>query len=484
MAIWDKVETEASVLSADSNKCMGCGGNLVFDIKTNSLKCNSCGATWFPEAFEVRKLISRSERTKKTADSSDFYEVNDEIVCNACGSVVIAGKNTISTRCTFCGSPALVTRRVTDEYRPDYIIPFVFERDDAEKKFKEWLEDKKYLPRDFTKKMTMTGLTPMYVPFWLVDADCVIDFDANGTVEGPSNVLEFYNCKRKGMFKMHNVPFDGSVKIRDDLMEKIEPFDYTSVAPYSDGYLQGFYAEKYDLSANDMAERIANRFRDFMSDQNDAYAVNCNDNKVHYSKFVVEENRSEAKNLKCKYALLPVWFSRVEYKGLYYSVAINGQTGKIAGHMPVSDFRSAAEYRRKKFLYVARFFGTIFAATALVTGPFLFFPIYFTSNRLNPMAISLMWMSAVTLFAVALTAGNTSTFAEGSSLKLARLYEKHVTNKLKVTKEEIQEADTRPPAYVYMDSSEKVEMEGTDVMDAAAVRYFSQEERDNTRGML
>ena len=483
MAIWDKVETETTVLSADSNKCMGCGGNLVFDIKTNSLKCNSCGTTCYPEAFEVRRLLTRSVREMKDDDPS-YVEANEEIVCNACGAVVIAGRNTISTRCTFCGSPALVTRRVTDEYRPDYIIPFVIERDEAEKKFKEWLDSKKYLPRNFSKKMTMTGLTPMYVPFWLVDADCVVDFDANGTVECPNNILEFYNCKRKGMFKMHNVPFDGSTRIQDNLMESIEPFDYTSVAPYHDGYLQGFYAEKYDLSVNDMSERIACRFRDFMNDQNDIYAINSNNANIHYDKFVVEENRSQAKNLKCKYALLPVWFSRVEYKGLYYSVAVNGQTGKIAGHMPVSDLKAGMKYRRKKLKYEAGFLGTVFVLSALITGPFLAFPIYFGSHDLNAIGLVFLWLFCLMMFTGALAIWNNTNLSEKSSVVLSKLYEKHVTKKLREVDDEIKETNTRPPAYVYMNSSEKVEMEATDVIDAAVERYFPPEEQGPTIGML
>lgn len=63
---------------------------------------------------------------------------------------------------------------------------------------------------------------------------------------------------------------------------------------------------------------------------------------------------------------------------------------------------------------------------------------------------------------------------------LSKLYEKHVTKKLREVDDEIKETNTRPPAYVYMNSSEKVEMEATDVIDTAVERYFPPEEQGPT----
>lgn len=217
-----------------------------------------------------------------------------------------------------------------------------------------------------------------------------------------------------------------------------------------------------------------------MNDQNDIYAINSNNANVHYDKFVVEENRSQAKNLKCKYALLPVWFSRVEYKGLYYSVAVNGQTGKIAGHMPVSDLKAGMKYRRKKLKYEAGFWGTVFVLSALITGPFLPFQFYFGSHDLNAIELVFLWLFSLMMVTGALAILNNTNLSEKSSVVLSKLYEKHVTKKLREVDDEIKETNTRPPAYVYMNSSEKVEMEATDVIDTAVERYFPPEEQGPT----
>ena len=39
---------------------------------------------------------------------------------------------------------------------------------------------------------------------------------------------------------------------------------------------------------------------------------------------------------KTEYVLLPVWIINYEYKGEHYRFAMNGQTGKTVGVLPVS----------------------------------------------------------------------------------------------------------------------------------------------------
>lgn len=470
MAIWDEVVTEEQVLSADSDKCMNCGSSLVFDIKTNSLHCNNCGTDCYPEAFKIRRLIERPAGRKIDEDDSGFKVVNEEVVCNACGASIVAGKDTVSTVCTFCGSPALVTRRLSQEFRPDYIVPFVLEREEAKMKVSEWLEGKKNLPKDFVKKMNMTDFTPMYVPFWLVDADCVIDLVATGSVD-KANYIEFYNCKRKGMFKMHNVPFDGSSKIKDHLMERIEPFDLTSVAPYSDGYLQGYYAEKYDLNAIDMADRISLRFREFISEQNAMLAYNSTDKNVHYTRFTIEENRSEATNLECKYAFLPVWFARIFYDGIYYSVAINGQTGKISGDLPDADRNIGTAVKHRAFVLKPKmvYAGIAVLAIAAIIG------LYLASHFGGENGLSLYLMFFV--IAIGVIPAIFAAIKKLSKSTTQELYNQSIT--ASAEKPDDADANTRPPAYVYMNSKEKVEMEAVDKMEHAGLKFADPNAKKN-----
>ena len=61
-------------------------------------------------------------------------------------------------------------------------------------------------------------------------------------------------------------------------------------------------------------------------------------------------------NGKVRYALLPVWVVNTVYQGKNYMFAMNGQTGKFVGELPVSKGRYWA------------WAGSLFAGIGLVLG--------------------------------------------------------------------------------------------------------------------
>ena len=63
-------------------------------------------------------------------------------------------------------------------------------------------------------------------------------------------------------------------------------------------------------------------------------------------------------NLNAKYAMLPVWLLNVTYKGKEYLYAINGETGKIVGKLPIS-------VQKLLFAIGTSFFGGYIVATII-----------------------------------------------------------------------------------------------------------------------
>ena len=112
-------------------------------------------------------------------------------------------------------------------------------------------------------------------------------------------------------------------------MEIVEPFNYEDLKPFDMKYLAGFFADKYDLSADKLMERLTKRlslyvntiFKDSTTADNSVSKVN---DTTHYQEPTFH------------YALMPVWILNYKYLGKTYTFAMNGQTGKIAGDPPVS----------------------------------------------------------------------------------------------------------------------------------------------------
>lgn len=331
MAIWDRPEETIITQSADSRKCLSCGDNLIFVPKEGKLMCHGCGNTYYPEVFDVNTSLIRKSR--ETSSSNKYANIQREIICNSCGATVFTDRNTMSTFCAFCGSPAVVENNSDKEFSPEYIIPFKLTRDEAQKAIEEWISKREYLPLKFHGKATYSKITGLYVPLWAVDADCHMCTVWSGIMHkshGGEYVSDYYDVKREYMFRMANVPFDGVTKLQDTLMEAIEPFDYSEMVPFNISYLQGFYADDYDESPVDLSVRITNRFRDYMYEAGKEYmGLNA------YQECRLDSDFSKVENFEFKYVLAPVWVLVLNYKGICYKVLVNGQTGEVAGTTPV-----------------------------------------------------------------------------------------------------------------------------------------------------
>ena len=115
---------DMNIYSSKDSKCPSCGGKLVFDPVGQVLKCGFCGNTYTPEKLELLNLLPEIDKGAAGEKEDDKCA----IVCDNCGAELITDKNTSATCCSFCGSPAIITRRLTKQFRPDYLIPFKIQK--------------------------------------------------------------------------------------------------------------------------------------------------------------------------------------------------------------------------------------------------------------------------------------------------------------------------------------------------------------------
>ena len=148
---------------------------------------------------------------------------------------------------------------------------------------------------------------------------------------------------------------DGSTKMPDDYMDSLEPFDYSALAAFSTAYLPGFMADKYDVSAQESSERADQRAKTTAIES-------LRDTVSGYDTVSERQSNIQLKRGAVKYALLPVWLLTTKWNGENYLFAMNGQTGKFVGNLPVD--------KGKK----RRIFGAVYGIAALVTAAIVLFP--------------------------------------------------------------------------------------------------------------
>ena len=319
-------------LTADSAKCPTCGANIFYEPELESMMCRDCGNIYAPDTMEPRGSLGISKEHDYMGDSdmSEDDKKRHEIVCNSCGAALVADENTMSTMCPFCGSPALITRRLTREFKPDYIVPFKIDKDQAKSIMNTWLRSRKKTPIGFRNKFRLTKMTALYVPFWLID--CGVNTDMSGTGKIHAGLeTSIFEVDSTITYYVKGVPFDASLKIANKLMEAIEPFDYSDMVPFESKYLQGFYADKYEQLPTEMTERIMRRLERFSRSETSMVSKKYSEYEVRGEKAFTWLN-----SLSVKYCLLPVWFMNVDYDGRKYQFAVNGQTGEAGGSVPIS----------------------------------------------------------------------------------------------------------------------------------------------------
>ena len=114
----------------------------------------------------------------------------------------------------------------------------------------------------------------------------------------------------------------------DDMMESIEPFDFSEAVDFQTAYMSGYIADRYDVSAEDCVPRVNQRIR---TSTEELFASTAQG----YDSVRAEKSNISLSQQKTKYALYPVWLLNVTWNGQRYPFAMNGQTGKLVGDLPM-----------------------------------------------------------------------------------------------------------------------------------------------------
>ena len=329
-----------------SMKCPNCAANIEFDIFTQNFTCRYCGASFskeemdkmYPEKEECPEEFQPKEPTEsEIAEADRFREESSLHSCPKCGAEIITdNKDTASTYCHYCNSVISFTGKLSGRYKPDKIIPFKKTKEDAVEGFKQWCGKKMFLPKGFKSDKTLEEIRGIYVPFWI--ADCCVNGELVALCKKSSShrhgnqittTTKEYEAVRRGSIIYRGVPADGSSRANDQLMENIEPFNYDELVDFSMAYLAGHTAEKYDVDKDAVLSRISSRVCSAASQE-------FRKSIKGYSSVIPQKSEFKISHINWKYALMPMWFLSYSYKGKNYYYAMNGQTGKFGGNLPIN----------------------------------------------------------------------------------------------------------------------------------------------------
>ena len=363
-------------------QCPACTGPLQFDAASGKLGCEYCGSTYTvaevealfadKDAQAAQNMAEAEVQQRSGGEEWDVSGLNEDwgaeaegmraYSCPSCCAELICDATTAATSCPYCGNPTVVPGQFTGTLKPDFVIPFQLEKEDAIRALKKHYEGKPLLPKVFKTANHLQEIKGVYVPFWLFDGEAEgdVSFDATKThtyKSGDYEVTEtmHFDIYRQGSLAFSRVPVDGSSKMPDDYMDSIEPFDYSALTAFSTAYLPGYLADKYDIPAEKSSQRADSRAEQTI--------VNALRDTVRGYELVMERKKHiRLYRGEVKYALLPVWLLTTKWNGQTYLFAMNGQTGKFVGNLPVDTGKKR------------RMFAAAYGIAALITAAIVLFP--------------------------------------------------------------------------------------------------------------
>lgn len=264
--------------------------------------------------------------------------------CPACGAQLMVDQVTAVTSCPYCGNNAIVPGQLSDVLKPDYIIPFKLDRDAALAALKQYYGGKPLLPDNFTANNHIEEVQGVYVPFWLYSGTVEASSQFNAAnirtwtdTENQYTDTDHFELYRAGTMQFHGVPVDGSTKMPDAHMDAIEPYDYNEMVPFSVGYLPGYITDRYDLDVAECNSRATKRVENTSMAEMEATATG-------YMEVDISGHSTNVHWTDIAYALLPVWMLHTKWDGKDYLFAMNGQTGKLIGDLPIDNGKKTKRF--------------------------------------------------------------------------------------------------------------------------------------------
>jgi len=284
----------------------------------------------------------------------------------------------ITKTCSYCGMPTVVYDRVSQESRPDGVIPFRINQEQALgyiniEYARQYGEGN--VP-EAVKNLKPDEVRGIYVPYWLYSGH-VRNFRHFSKDEKHNDHTYTYDWYMEVEEDFYNVPCDASKGLEDEMATYLEPFDKMDIEEFSPDYLSGFFAHKFDITEEEGLRALGERVdgfleRDFAAQLNPSLPYKNIDEELNFGTgfpglFATypDETQFVLRTTDRIYCLFPIYIAAFNTDMGIFRVLVNGSTGKVVGNVP-REFGDRKRSGKGAALSVALFFAVWLGLTLLV----------------------------------------------------------------------------------------------------------------------
>ena len=345
-------QQRASLQSTEHTRtypCHQCGAQLVFDIRSQQLKCPSCGNIQPIVEDGGRAVVQHDLQSAWGQQSSSMARfagaggeaVQKEIVCQNCGGHTTFSGTLTALRCPYCATPIQRddVHDAPDRLPVDAVLPFRMPEPDARAAVDKWINGRWFAPSEFKKYNETGALSSIYVAYFTYDAKAVTDYSGSrgreytvtvgsGDNEREETRVDWTPVNGRVSNEFDDLPVLANTGLDEEKVAALEPWPTEHVKPYSAEYVAGHLSRTYDRSIEE-AFQVAKSTMESTIDHTVRSDIGGDQQRVH-------NKQTNWFDMTFKHVLLPIWLLTVIYDGRPFQVCINGFTGEVQGRRPYS----------------------------------------------------------------------------------------------------------------------------------------------------
>ena len=329
--------------------CQNCGGQLVFDITLQKLKCPNCGSVQdiIEDAghtgadHDFQQAVAALRDTAANAASGPQLSGEKEVVCQNCGGHFTFTGTLTSTRCPYCATP-IQRDDVHDaptRLPVDGVLPFSVDERTARAAVEKWVAKRWFAPTEFKKYKTTGSFASIYASYFTYDADTSTAYSGRRGEDYTVEVGSGDNKRTETRTNWYPVSgevandFDDVAVLANDGFEHnrvaaLEPWPTAKAKPFSAEYIAGHLCRTYDRDVEACFGEAKGRM--------DSEIDSTIRRDIGGDRQEITAKRTTFNALTFRHLLLPIWLLTVIYVGRPFQVYINGITGEVQGDRPWS----------------------------------------------------------------------------------------------------------------------------------------------------
>ncbi|CAN5356729.1 hypothetical protein BH23ACT9_BH23ACT9_25710 [soil metagenome] len=333
--------------------CTACGGELLFDIGQQRLRCPHCGNQ--QDLAEASGAVQENDltaaiaglRSSAAAQTDTLVSGEKEIVCQNCGGHTTFTGTWTAQRCPFCATPIQRddVHVAPQRLKVDGVLPFLVDERAAKEALTKWVGSRWFAPNEFKDYSRAGSFSSIYTAYFTYDAQARTSYrgqrgdDYTVTVgSGDNKRTETRTRWRNVSGQVHNA-FDDVTILANEGLDKnhttaLQPWPMQQIKPFSPEYIAGHLSRTYDRQVDEC-------FTDAQSVmEGEIERTIRQDIGGDHQK--VSSKQITWGGLTFKHLLLPIWLLTVMYDSRPFQVMINGATGKVEGERPYSKVKIIA----------------------------------------------------------------------------------------------------------------------------------------------